>query len=146
METGDAQPQIDCAYVIAWHQYPHRRFEKQWYERAQLRASSNFGLVWVKGSDRRNASLSFDQADFLRVYAAKLELRVRSQISIVARRDGVAAAREYAVQTLRVYRSAAQFRDATGRRHFAHDGAYRKSFVAAICAIREYLRNGIACD
>lgn len=71
---------------------------------------------------------------------------MKSQIAIVARRDGVAAAREYAVQTLRVYRSAAQFRDAAGRRHFAHDGVYRKSFVAAICEIREYLRNDTAYD
>ena len=71
---------------------------------------------------------------------------MKSQIAIVARRDGVAAAREYAVQTLRVYRSAARFRDAAGRRHFAHDGIYRRFFVAAMCEIREYLHTDIACD
>jgi len=66
---------------------------------------------------------------------------MRQQIAIVDQRDGRAAAREYAAQTLRVYRGAAQFRDATGRRHFAHDHVYRRSFVTAICEIRDYLRS-----
>jgi hypothetical protein len=65
---------------------------------------------------------------------------MREQITVVDRRDGHAAARKYAVQTLRVYRSVAQFRDAFGRRHFAHDNIYRRSYVLAICEIRKYLR------
>lgn len=65
---------------------------------------------------------------------------MQQQIAIVERRDGNAAAREYAAQTLHAYRSAAQFRDGASKRHFAHDLIYRRFFVAAICEIREYLR------
>lgn len=65
---------------------------------------------------------------------------MKQQIAAVAARDGRSAAHEYAVQTLRAYRNAAQTRDAMGRRHFAHDAVYRKSFVNAICEIRAYLR------
>jgi hypothetical protein len=65
---------------------------------------------------------------------------MREQIAVVDRRDGTAAARAYAAQTLKVYRSVAQFRDAFGRRHFAHDNVYRRSYVLAICELREYLR------
>ena len=65
---------------------------------------------------------------------------MRQQIAVVERRDGNAAAREYAAQTLCAYRGAAQFRDGGGKRHFAHDLVYRRFFVAAICEIREYLR------
>ncbi len=65
---------------------------------------------------------------------------MKRQIEVVAARDGKSAAHEYALQTLRAYRNAAQTRDAMGRRHFAHDAVYRQSFVSAICEIREYLR------
>lgn len=65
---------------------------------------------------------------------------MKQQIAAVAARDGRSAAHEYAIQTLRAYRNAAQTRDAMGRRHFAHDSIYRKSFVNAICEIRAYLR------
>src|SRR5688500_18927348 len=73
--------------------------------------------------------------------ATRLEIHMRQQIAIVEQRDGSAAARTYAAQTLRVYRGAAQFRDAAGRRHFAHDHVYRRFFVTAICEIRNYLRS-----
>ena len=65
---------------------------------------------------------------------------MRQQIAIVERRDGNAAARDYAARTLRAYRGAAQFRDGAGRRHFAHDPNFRRFFVAAICELREHLR------
>ena len=65
---------------------------------------------------------------------------MRQQIAVVDERDGHNAALAYAAQTLRVYRSVAQFRDAFGRRHFAHDSVYRRSYVLAICELREYLR------
>lgn len=65
---------------------------------------------------------------------------MRQQIAFVEQRDGIAAARNYASQTLRTYRSAARFRDDARQRHFAHDRVYRRFFVAAICEIRNYLR------
>jgi hypothetical protein len=65
---------------------------------------------------------------------------MQSQIAVVERRNGHAAARDYAVRTLRAYRSAARFRDGVGRRHFAHDAVYRRVFVRAMCEIRHYLR------
>lgn len=65
---------------------------------------------------------------------------MRQQIAIVERRDGNAAAREYAARTLRAYRGAAHFRGGDGRQHFAHDHNFRRFFVAGICELREYLR------
>ena len=65
---------------------------------------------------------------------------MQPQIAFVERRDGNAAARVYATQTLSAYRGAAQFRDGSGKRHVAHDLVYRRFFVAAICEIREYLQ------
>ena len=64
---------------------------------------------------------------------------MRQQIGVVERRDGVAAAHEYATRTLRAYRGAAQFRDGVGKRHFAHEPRFRRFFVAGICEIRKYL-------
>ena len=65
---------------------------------------------------------------------------MRQQIAVVERRNGTAAAHEYAAHTLHAYRGAAHFRNGAGRRHFAHDPIFRRHFVVAICELREYLR------
>lgn len=65
---------------------------------------------------------------------------MRQQIAFVEKRDGSSAAHQYALQTLRAYRSAAQFRNDANQRHFAHDRIYRRFFVVAICEIRDYLQ------
>ena len=65
---------------------------------------------------------------------------MRQQIAFVEKRDGSFAAHRYALQTLRAYRSAAQFRNDANQRHFAHDRIYHQFFVVAICEIRDYLR------
>jgi hypothetical protein len=64
---------------------------------------------------------------------------VQEQIEVVARRDGEAAARQYAEQTLRQYRSAAK-PQADGGQHFAHVMPFRPHFVKSIIELRHYLR------
>jgi plasmid stabilization system protein ParE len=61
------------------------------------------------------------------------------QIEWVVRRDGEAAARQYAEQTLRQYRAAAKPQP-DGRQHFAHVMPFRPHFVRSIVLLRQYLR------
>ncbi len=61
------------------------------------------------------------------------------RIAFMEQRDGVPAAREFAEQTLQVYRSAAR-PDRSGKKGFAHDIRFRASFVESLLYLRAYLR------
>ncbi len=66
---------------------------------------------------------------------------MKDQITFMIARDGLAAAIEYALRSLRAYRSSAQYRNSEKpkERHFAHLQLFRPHFVQSIIDIRQFL-------
>jgi hypothetical protein len=61
------------------------------------------------------------------------------RISLMERREGAAAARDWVRRTLRIYREALR-----SPGHFARNKEYRRGFVRSVCVLRSYLRESRA--